>query len=269
MAATITEKLGSGGKGTKDEELLYTIQGTDVSATAYNLLVATAPALSNGKVLDNLAVKNVEKSTTIWIGTASYVNPDDKDEPTAGTSQYSFNTAGGSRHVTQSIATTKYAPAGKTAPDYKGAVGATADGEIQGVDIDDAIYSWSYTISIAAAKITNAYKARLAEMTNTVNNAAFDGHDASTVRFMGASGSARGDGAYDVTFSYQSIENVTGQTIGTITSIAKKGWEYLWVLYGWVEDAVSKKMVKQPVAVYVEQVYTEDDFAKLDPDYSP
>jgi len=28
-------------------------------------------------------------------------------------------------------------------------------------------------------------------------------------------------------------------------------------------------LTKQPRAVYVEKVYEEDDFAKLDPDYTP
>ncbi len=64
--------------------------------------------------------------------------------------------------------------------------------------------------------------------------------------------------------------NVTGQTIGTITEIAKKGWEYLWVLYEKVEDAaaVPPRIVKRPAAVYIERVYDEDTFAKLDPDWT-
>jgi len=82
-----------------------------------------------------------------------------------------------------------------------------------------------------------------------------------------ASGSKRGDGAWEITYDFASSPNREGLTIGAITDIDKKGWEYLWVLYSDVEDG--GMLAKQPRAVYVEKVYEEGDFAKLDPDYTP
>ena len=55
----------------------------------------------------------------------------------------------------------------------------------------------------------------------------------------------------------------SGLTVGSITGISKKGWEYLWVLYEEAEDATAKALVKVPVAVYIERVYEEGDFAGL------
>ncbi len=46
-----------------------------------------------------------------------------------GSTVFSFNTSDGSQHITQSISTSqKKAPAGKTAPDLKGAINATEKG---------------------------------------------------------------------------------------------------------------------------------------------
>ena len=56
---------------------------------------------------------------------------------------------------------------------------------------------------------------------------------------------------------------VDGQALGDITGIAKKGREYLWVRYEDTEDDTAKALVKRPVAVYVERVYDEGNFADL------
>jgi len=51
--------------------------------------------------------------------------------------------------------------------------------------------------------------------------------------------------------------------IGGITGVNKKAWEYVWVRFEDKEDGGA--LVKQPTAVYVEEVYEEDDFTGLDP----
>ena len=58
-------------------------------------------------------------------------------------------------------------------------------------------------------------------------------------------------------------ENYNGLTVGPITGISKKGWEYMWVRYADAEDAAAKAIVKKPVAVYIEKVYEEGSFAGL------
>jgi len=52
-----------------------------------------------------------------------------------------------------------------------------------------------------------------------------------------------------------------GLKVGDIQNINKKGWEYLWVRYGDVED--QKVLIKQPESVYIERVYDSANFALL------
>ena len=52
-------------------------------------------------------------------------------------------------------------------------------------------------------------------------------------------------------------------SVGPITGISKKGWEYLWVRYAEVEDESAQVLVKRPVAAYVEKVYDSANFAAL------
>ena len=59
--------------------------------------------------------------------------------------------------------------------------------------------------------------------------------------------------------------NMSNLTVGDITNINKKGWEYLWVRYGDAEDTAAKTLIKKPTAVYVEKVYEQGDFGALAP----
>jgi hypothetical protein len=81
------------------------------------------------------------------------------------------------------------------------------------------------------------------------------------VLFQGASGSQRGQEDWEITFSFAASPNATDLTVGDITGIEKKGWEYLWVRYADAED--EETLIKQPVAAYVEQVDEYGNFALL------
>ena len=106
-----------------------------------------------------------------------------------------------------------------------------------------------------------------------MNNATFRGLAAGECLFLGASGTLHGTeftdgtsggGDWEITYRFAASPNKTGITIGSISGIAKKGWEYLWVRYADVEDMNAMAMVKRPVAAYVEQVYESADFSSLD-----
>lgn len=58
---------------------------------------------------------------------------------------FSFDTGGGAQHITQSLANVaRYAPPGQTAPNFKGAIGVTAD-SVEGVDITVPVYHFAET----------------------------------------------------------------------------------------------------------------------------
>ena len=81
--------------------------------------------------------------------------------------------------------------------------------------------------------------------------------------FEGARGSRRGAGDWEISFNFAASPNVTGLTIGNITGINKKGWEYLWCRYADFEDAAAQMLVKRPVAVIVNRVYPSGNFSLL------
>ena len=123
------------------------------------------------------------------------------------------------------------------------------------------IFRFSETYSIPVLLITHAYKLQVFDLTGKVNSAAFKGFAAGEVLFLGASGSQRGVEKWEITYQFAASKNAVGLKVGDIQNINKKGWEYLWVRYGDVED--QKVLIKQPESVYIERVYDSANFALL------
>ena len=174
---------------------------------------------------------------------------------------YTFETSGGTQHITQSLQTiSKHGKPGVLPPDFKGAIGVSAD-SVEGTDITVPIFRFSETYSIPVPLITHAYKLTVFNLTGKVNSAAFKGFATGEVLFLGASGSRRGVEKWEITYQFAASKNAVGITVGDIVNIDKKGWGYLWVRYGDVED--EKVLVKQPESVYIERVYDSANFAQL------
>jgi hypothetical protein len=51
---------------------------------------------------------------------------------------------------------------------------------------------------------------------------------------------------WEIPFKFAASPNATDLTVGDITGIEKKGWEYLWVRYADAED--EETLIQQPVA---------------------
>ncbi|HZT82275.1 MAG TPA: hypothetical protein VFA26_18755 [Gemmataceae bacterium] len=237
-------------------DLLYVVDGTEDDAAVRALVEATIPAIYAGLVFQSYRIAH--QGSGLWEVSVRYGKLEPK-EP--GESSFSFDTGGGTTHITQSLATVNsYAPAGETPPDFKGAIGVNND-SVEGTDITIPVYNFKETHYIPVALVTPAYKATLFYFTGKVNAFPFKGFAPGEVLFQGASGSQRGQEDWEITFSFAASPNVTGLTVGDITGIDKKGWEYLWVRYQDAEDA--DVLVKQPAAVYVEQVYPYGDFSLL------
>ncbi|MCA9249612.1 MAG: hypothetical protein KDA54_00635 [Phycisphaerales bacterium] len=266
MAITIHERFESrlvtmGNDPTA--ELRYTVYGTNDDYSARVTVQAGSPVafdvyLDGSLVLwrDHISVEPI--GDELWEGIVRYSRVPATDEST-----FSFDTGGGTHHITQSLGNVaKYAPPGKTAPDSQGAIGSTPDG-VDGVDITVPTYQFSETHYLADSFVTPTYKATLFALTGRVNDDTFKGFEAGEVLFLGAAGSKRGAGDWEITYRFAASPNVTGQTIGDITDIDKKGWEYLWVRYEDFEDTFAKAMVKRPAAVYIEKVYDDGDFGEI------
>ena len=264
MPITVEEKASSPTITSGDNpsaELSYVIRGTTDEFDARTELETVSLAVFDGLVRTDVRVTATE-SPSVWDGEVAYALPS-FDQPEVGESTFSFDTGGGTQHLTQSLATVaSYAPPSETAPDFKGAIGVTAD-SVEGVDIVVPVYQFSETHVLPDATVTDAYKAVLMIMTGRVNSDVFRSFAAGSVLFLGAAGAKRGDGDWEITFRFAVSPNLGTINVGDITGITKKGWEYLWVRYEDVEDAAAQTIVKQPVAAYVERVYLELPFTTL------
>lgn len=244
-------------------ELRYSVRGTDDDYSARVAVQAGSPiafdVYNDGSLVlwrESISVEPV--GGEVWEGMVRYGTVPPTDEST-----FSFDTGGGSQHVTQSIQNVnRYAPPGKTAPDCKGAIGVTPD-SVEGVDVTVPTYQFSETHYLPDSFVTPAYKATLFSLTGKVNDSSFKGFAAGECLFLGASGSKRGGGDWEINYRFAASPNVTGLAVGDIVNIAKKGWEYLWVRYEDAEDTAAKALVKRPVAAYVERVYANGNFDLL------
>jgi hypothetical protein len=192
----------------------------------------------------------------------------------------SFDTSGGSQHITQALdnvtvltsgsgATTVTTAGERRFPEeaasMNGAIGVDGT-SVNGVDIVVPALTWTETYDVPHAYVTAAYIRGVAGLTGSVNNGGFRGFAAGEVLFMGCSGAQewddqRGNGPWTLSYKFVASPNVSGQKIGDIEDIDKKGHEYLWVKYS---DVVStQSLVKKPTAVYVNKVYRDGNFAGL------
>jgi hypothetical protein len=193
----------------------------------------------------------------------------------------SFDTSGGSQHITQAIenVTVLTSKTGQTTvtspgerifgpnntPSFNGAIGVDGS-SVNGVDIVVPALTWTETYDVPHQYVSAAYIRGVAGLTGSVNNAGFRTFAAGEVLFMGCSGAQewddqRGNGPWTLSYKFVASPNVTAQKIGDITGVEKKGHEYLWVRY---EDAVSSnELIKRPKAVYVNKVYRDGNFAGL------
>jgi hypothetical protein len=237
-------------------ELLYWVEGTESDLAVKTLVEATIPAIYAGLVYQEYRIYH--RGGGLWDVSVRYGS---REQNEVGTSNFSFETGGGTQHITQSLETLqKKAPPDITAPDFQGAIGVTGDA-IEGTDIVVPVYTFTETHYIANSAVTGAYKAALFALTGRVNGATFRGFEAGEVLFLGASGSKRGAEDWEITFRFAASPNVTGIEIGEITGIDKRGWDYLWVRY--VDDEHADTLVKRPASAYVERVYEDGDFSNL------
>lgn len=265
MSVTIGEGVLSRSLDDTRAELRYPISGSMDHAEVFTALVTEAPATFFGFTRSRVAID--PKDWMVWEGIAEYTHPDLKkpEPPTTGDTEESFDTTGGTFHVTQSLETKSSTPRTPyTAPDFKGAINVDADGKVNGVDIPIPALKEQFTVYQPNAVVTAAYKKTVARLTGKYNNATFKGYAAGELLFMGAQGSRRGGGDWQVRYDFDAKENVTDlELAGGITVPSAFGHDYIWQYYRDEEDSTAKFVIPRPVAAYVERVIGPGDFSLL------
>jgi hypothetical protein len=245
--------------GTADDTALHSAINAEVSANGRYWQYPGVPGVQ--LMAESYSVSYLGDEA--WQLTINYEKTGADDDATAPLKRArSFDTTGGTQHKTQAEAESRF---GSNAPDQQKAIGVDSNG-VNGVDIVVPQLSWQESYDVPSSYVTSAWIRGVAGVTGTTNNAAFRGFEAGEVLFLGCSGSQewddqKGSGPWSLSFRFAASKNVTGETIGDITGISKKGHEYLWVRY---EDAVSSgSLLKKPRAVYVNKVYKDSNFSAL------
>jgi len=146
------------------------------------------------------------------------------------------------------------------------ALGVEEGGKVKGIDMPVLQAEFTETHWFTDAEMTQSFRNTLMDLVdkNAVNNATFRGRAAGEVRVLGISGSRRGDDSddpWEVTYKFGVSKNATGLVAGDITGIAKKGWEYLDIVYE--TQPGTAIMLPKAVAAYVHQIFHTADFSTL------
>jgi hypothetical protein len=139
-------------------ELAFIVLGTDNDIAARDALEDEAPDTYAGLPRQTVSIEPL--GPDLWEGVARYGQSSGSITP-GGESVYSFDTGGGTQHITQSLATVhRYpAPGVGAAPDFKGAIGVSADA-VEGVDITVPVFNFTETHYKPDDEITGAGRGR-------------------------------------------------------------------------------------------------------------
>ena len=168
------------------------------------------------------------------------------------------------QRIFRSISTISvHAAPGESAPNFGGSIGVTQNG-VEGVDVITPAFKFTRHRTIDASEYNDSFENLLFNVVGRINKNPFTGKPSGTVLLVGVDSqyNTRED-QYELTFEFEASPNQEGITIGEISGISKGGWEYLWVYYEDVEDEASGRIIKKPVAAYVEQIIRVGDFSVL------
>ena len=257
---------------TKNYTLIFHVGGSsnplliEMAVDAY-IISAAIPLMYNlsGKHIEPLVTVEGQEDFCHWTATYQYA-PTDLQWPTLGEdARLSFNTGGGTKHLTQSISTV-LSTGGLNFDRY---VNCTPS-SVNGVDVSAPQGRFSYTKKKSWADVTGAYGKTLVEMSGTINSDTFKSYAAYEVLFLGASGTAPRDGAdFTLTFDFAYSPTESNIQVGDLTIATKAGWDYLWHYdkqiraFADINGHQIGYLRMEPVAAFVERVYKATAFSAL------
>ncbi len=255
--------------GSVKAKYLMTGQASDTQLanriTAYALAKAYTPVLFGSLYRSN--VELTEKGPLIYEVDVTYGTSPNK-EPKAGNVKWSFDTTGGTKHIThnkQHIGS--YVPSGGTVEPHNGAIGWKEGGDVDGVDVPDRAFKWTETHQLLLADYGFTYASILGEYSGWVNSSTFRGFDAYCVLFGGAQGGPMDEDPdlCEITYHFEYQPTATNFTIGVGTDIitvpSKVGWDVISICYTAKEG--TKSLSVKPKQVDVDRVFDPFNFSLL------
>ena len=114
------------------------------------------------------------------------INNPDYSLPKIEDANFTFQTTGGSAHISTGLQVVSSATYDGSAPvDYGGLIGPHPDGTAEGVDVVTPALSFTIELSLPKAFIDVAYRKTVANLTGSVNSVQFAGFTSRCVLFMG------------------------------------------------------------------------------------
>lgn len=178
-----------------------------------------------------------------------------------GSYTWDFDTTGGTVHVTTALSEVGRYPE-DTAPNQHGAIAVDGD-EVKGTDIVIPAAKFNVQFQHPLGIVTFPYFRYLIGLTGTTNSTPFFGFAPGEVLFLGGRGADGSEAEASLNYGFAVSANVTGLTIGSISGIAKKGWETIWTTFEDAEEVEGgvTHAIRKPKFAYVDQVYRSIDMA--------
>jgi hypothetical protein len=215
---------------------------------------ATAPAVFQGSAVSDVSWdEDDENGRTVFRFTY------DSGEPPESLLRIAYDSTGGTVRARASKATTSYPAPGRTAPDYKNAI-EVVGGEPQGVDVAIPALKMTFKYKWPKGVITLADVRQLASVTGKVNDNTWYGFAAGELLFLGVTGEIDIAVANEVEYNFVASANAELSIGSWITGIVKQGHQHLWVAFEDFEDTSANRLVRRPLAAYVETIYGTTDF---------
>ena len=214
----------------------------------------------------DVSVDMVDQDTynaSVDYGPYDYLGKEETQTSGGASSEWTFEVKVATAKQVQSIQTmNRYAPPGKTAADHKGAMNVTKQG-VQGLDVPKPQASFTQTYYVDPSAFTSAYKADLERAVGRMNSVTFASKEPGECMLVGITATGRGRENVQMQAQFDVSPNAEDLEVGEITGIVKRGFDALWVEYeeSVDESADPPQTVKTPIAVHVEQVCEELDFA--------
>lgn len=267
----------------------FIIRGATDASDAYDELftyLSTHFLDADGNIASyNIPLDSIRITTTdsnyFYEGEATFAYPPDVDasdedindpgyaQPDVDELDYSYNTTGGTSHLSYSLAT--LGRAGANLRDFGGGIGWNGEG-FDGVDVVTPRVEFSISVNWPSSFFTQAYRLTLANATGSINSALWHGFAAGCVLFKGVQANPRSfkrtlsDGSTVNDYYWRAVYQFEAAPATSVvfngTTLVKRGFDYLWKLSEKIEGA-NGNLETQVVQVNVEQVYPEFDFSNL------
>lgn len=258
------------GKGSS-RKLLYHVLGSDDDATIIAAAATLAPATvtSYTGVLNLDGFSKAQVAPGFWAVEASYIDPQkqqEKERPDTGSLVASWDTTGGTQHITASLetlASTAYS-ASYDAPDFKKAIEVTTSG-VNGTDVTVPILQLEYEYTFPNASVTDAYIRKLRDLTGTTNDAIWRGWAIGDLLFLGSNGRQSSKGDITARFIFAAGKKITlsAADINMVDDLEKGAHDHLWYYFKTFQDTSAEEIVARPAAAYVERLYEKSTFTEL------